>query len=98
MAEEMDELVIDSPELSAFLTSVGDRVRNIREFRGLSRRELGEAIGLRGNSANTGVYALEVQGGATRIDTIFKVARVLGVKPGFLLDGGDLRIEQVKTF
>ena len=98
MAEEMDNLTSDSPDLSAFLIAVGERVRNVREFRGLTRRELGEAIGLQGNSANTGIYALEVQGGATRIDTIFKVARVLNVKPGFLLDGGDLRIEQVKTF
>ena len=98
MAEEIEDVVFDGPEVSAFRSGVGDRIRNIREFRGLSRRELGEAIGLRGNSAGTGVYALEMHGGATRIDTIFKVAMVLGVSPGFLLDGGDLRIEQVKTF
>jgi len=87
-----------SDELPVFLASVGDRIRKLREFRGMSRAELGEAIGLSGPSANTGIYALENNGNATRADTLFKVARVLGVSPGFLLDGGELRIEQTKAF
>jgi DNA-binding XRE family transcriptional regulator len=87
-----------SEELPVFLASVGDRIRKLREFRGMTRAELGEAIGLSGASANTGIYALENNGNATRADTLFKVARVLGVSPGFLLDGGEIKIAQVKAF
>jgi transcriptional regulator with XRE-family HTH domain len=85
-------------DVETFLSSVGKRIQNLREFRGLSRREFGEALGLQGNSAGTGVYALEVGGAATRIDTIYKAAKVLDVTPGFLLDGGDLHISHTKAF
>ena len=102
MSQEIDDTGSNTPEVTHLLTDfqmeVWKRIQNIREFRGISRRELGEAIGLHGNSANTGIYAVEVSGAATRIDTIFKVAQVLGVTPGFLLDGGDLRIEHIKKF
>ena len=87
-----------SDELPVFLASVGDRIRKLREFHGMSRAELGEAIGLSGASANNGIYAVENNGNATRSDTLFKIARVLGVSPGFLLDGGELRIEHTKSF
>jgi hypothetical protein len=53
---------------------------------------------LSGASANNGIYAVENNGNATRSDTLFKIARVLGVSPGFLLDGGELRIEHTKSF
>jgi ribosome-binding protein aMBF1 (putative translation factor) len=85
-------------DVRVFLASVGDRIRKLREFRGMSRAELGEAIGLSGASANNGIYALENNGAATRADTIYKVARVLGVSPGFLLDGGEIKVEQKKAF
>lgn len=85
-------------DVDVFLKSVGDRIRKLREFRGLTRAELGEAIGLSGASANTGVYALENNGAATRADTLYKVARVLGVSPGFLLDGGEIKVEHKKAF
>jgi transcriptional regulator with XRE-family HTH domain len=91
MSEEVNEV-------ESFLSGVGQRIQKIREFRGLTRKQLGEAIGLHGNSANTGVYAIEVGGAATRIDTVYKVAKILGVTPGFLLDGGDLQINRVETF
>lgn len=85
-------------EIPVFLVSVGDRIRKLREFRGLSRAELGEAIGLSGASANNGVYAIEMNGNATRADTLYKVARVLGVSPGFLLDGGEVKVSSSKSF
>ncbi len=85
-------------EVEEFVLGVGQRIQKIREFRGLTRKELGEALGLHGNSANTGVYAIEVGGAATRIDTVYKVAKILNVTPGFLLDGGDLQINRVETF
>jgi transcriptional regulator with XRE-family HTH domain len=85
-------------EVESFLSGVGQRIQKLREFRGMTRKEFGEALGLSGNSANTGVYALEVGGAATRIDTIYKSAKILNVTPGFLLDGGDLQINRVETF
>lgn len=82
-------------EVDAFTRKVGERIQQIREFRGMTRRAFGEAMGLKGESANTGIYALEVNGGATRLDTIYKAARILDVTPGFLLDGGELKVERV---
>lgn len=85
-------------DVEAFVLSVGTRIQKVREFRGLTRKELGHAIGLTGNSANTGVYAMEVAGNALRIDTIFKVAKALDVTPGFLLDGGEMKVFRTESF
>jgi len=82
-------------EVETFMQKVGERIQQVREFRGMTRRAFGEAMGLKGESANTGIYALEANGRGTRIDTIFKAARILDVSPGFLLDGGDLKVERV---
>ena len=73
MAEYTEE------EVDGFTKKVGERIQQVREFRGMTRRAFGEAMGLKGESANTGVYALEVNGGATRLDTIYKAARILDV-------------------
>ena len=86
------------PELAPFLAAVGQRIQKVREFRGMSRKEMGEALGLVGNSANTSVYAIEVNGGGTRISTIFRIACILDVSPGFLLDGGDLVVKRTERF
>jgi transcriptional regulator with XRE-family HTH domain len=96
MADEVQEAT--TPDMVAFSEAVAARIQRVREFRGLSRRELGEAIGLLGNSANTGVYALEVGGNAPRLGTIYKLAKALDVTPGFLLDGGELKIEKSSNF
>ena len=88
-----------TPELSAFLVAVGQRIQRVREFRKMSRTSLGEvALGLTGPSANTSVNAIETHGGGTRISTIYKIARVLEVSPGFLLDGGDLVVSRTERF
>jgi DNA-binding Xre family transcriptional regulator len=94
---------VDSAEagfegLPPFLTGVGHRIQKVREFRGMTRKELGERLGLIANSANTGVYALEVNGGGIRISTIYKLACILDVSPGFLLDGGDLVVKRTERF
>ncbi len=93
-----DEVKFEETEVNAFLATVGERIQKVREFRGLTRREFGEALGLKGNSASTGIYALETGGNATRLDTLYKSARILGVTPGFLLDGGELKVEKSSTF
>ncbi len=79
-------------ELEAFVLGVGTRIQRVREARGLSRRDLGIAIGLNEQSANPGVHGVETSGRATQIDTLYRIAKALGVSPGFLLDGGSLEI------
>lgn len=76
-----------------FLVNVGRRIQTIREVRGLTRRDLGLAIGMTEKSANPGVWSIETSARATQIDTLFKVAKVLEVTPGFLLDGGELVVK-----
>jgi transcriptional regulator with XRE-family HTH domain len=93
-----DEVQVQGSDVDAFLAAVGERIQKVREFRGMTRRDFGEALGLKGNSASTGVYALETGGSATRLDTIYKSAQILGVTPGFLLDGGELKIEKSSNF
>jgi len=84
-------------DIETFLKGVGGRIEAVREARGLTRRELGIAIGLGEPSASAGVYGVEMSGRATQIDTIFKIAKALDVTPGFLLDGGDLEIKRKVT-
>lgn len=79
-----------------FCAEVGRRIEKVREFRKMSRQELGEAIGLTGQSAVTGAYSLETSGRSLGIETIAKVAAALNVTPGFLLDGGEIRVEHVE--
>ncbi len=76
------------------VVTVGTRIERIRELRGLSRKEVGIAIGMAEKHASSGIYAVERNGNATQIDTIIKIAKVLDVKPGFLLDGGELTINR----
>ena len=79
-------------DLDTFLRQVGERIERVRTIRGLSRKELGLAIGSTEVSANPTINAIETRGQGTQIDTIFKIAAALGVTPGFLLDGGELTI------
>jgi hypothetical protein len=39
-----------------------------------------------------------MSGGGTRISTIYKIAAILDVSPGFLLDGGDLVVKRTERF
>jgi DNA-binding XRE family transcriptional regulator len=96
--DNTDTLDALDTELRQFLVAVGQRILKVREFRNMSRKELGEAIGSVGASANTTVYAIEMNGAGTRISTIYKIARVLDVSPGFLLDGGDLVVKRTERF
>lgn len=81
-------------DLDAFLKSVGERIQRIREEKGMTRKELGLAIGLTESSANAGIYGIETTGRAIQIDTIYGIAQAFGLSPGFLLDGGQLHIEK----
>jgi len=71
-----------------FLETVGKRLEKVRELRGLTREEVASKTGL----TYAGIYAAETKAHGTQIDTLFKIATALDVKPGFLLDGGTLTI------
>jgi transcriptional regulator with XRE-family HTH domain len=77
-----------STAVQLFLDTVGKRIEKVRELRGLTREEVANKTGL----TYAGIYAAETKGHGTQIDTLFKIASALEVKPGFLLDGGTLTI------
>lgn len=88
---------MSAEEIESFLRAVGERIQRIREEKGMTRRELGLAVGLAESSANAGIYNIETAGRATQIDTLYAIAGALGVTPGFLLDGGELHIAKTVT-
>jgi transcriptional regulator with XRE-family HTH domain len=69
---------------------VGQRLRAVREQRGLSQQALAERSGL------TGKFIGEVERGekSLSIDSLYHLASALGVKMGFL---GDVPIEKVAS-
>ena len=76
-------------EIKNFLTNVANRIEQVRELRGLSRQEVAKAAGL----TYAGMHAIETRAQGTQIDTLFRVAKALGVTPGLLLDGGTVTRE-----
>lgn len=77
-------------DIHEFLKAVGKRIEKIRELRGWTRNELASATG----TSYASIYSVERHGNGTQIDTIYKVAKALGVTPGALLDGGTLTVEK----
>jgi transcriptional regulator with XRE-family HTH domain len=80
-------------ETKNFLTNVANRIEQVRELRGLSRQEVATAAGL----TYAGMHAIETRAQGTQIDTLFRVAKALGVTPGLLLDGGTITREAEVT-
>ena len=76
-------------ETKNFLMTVARRIEQVRELRGLSRQEVAKAAGL----TYAGMHAMETRAQGTQIDTIYRVAKALGVTPGLLLDGGSVTRE-----
>ncbi|WP_431728648.1 helix-turn-helix domain-containing protein [Verrucosispora sp. TAA-831] len=65
------------------LLALGQRVRLLRAERGLTQRELAEAIGL----ARTSVTNLEAGRQEIGLPVLLRLAAALGVTPGVLVDG-----------
>jgi len=65
-------------------TTVGDRVRQVRELRGISQVELSRRAGLRPDAV--GSYERE-RSDKVDMQTIKRLARVLDIAPGWLLVG-----------
>lgn len=84
----MENVDNGNSSVQSFLDTVGKRMEKVRELRGLTREEVANKTGL----TYAGIYAAETKGHGTQIDTLFKIATALDVKPGFLLDGGTLTV------
>ena len=84
----MENVDNGNSSVQSFLDTVGKRMEKVRELRGLTREEVANKTGL----TYAGIYAAETKGHGTQIDTIYKIATALDVSPGFLLDGGTLRV------
>ena len=63
----------------------GQRLRRLREARGLSQRKLGELAGLSDHS----IYKAE-RGGNVRVENLLRLAETLGVSVLYLRDGVEL--------
>ncbi|MDR1564006.1 MAG: helix-turn-helix domain-containing protein [Oscillospiraceae bacterium] len=59
--------------------AVGDRIKRIRNFRGLTQKELGVALGYDDNTADVRVAQYESGTRTPKEDTLKKIAEVLGV-------------------
>ena len=64
------------------MDSVGERVRKLREERGLTQSELGDAIGVRQST----VSEIERGGNQPSILVLRKLSEHFKVNPGFFLD------------
>lgn len=84
----MENVDNGNSSVQSFLDTVGKRMEKVRELRGLTREEVANKTGL----TYAGIYAAETKGHGTQIDTLFKIATALDVRPGFLLDGGTLTV------
>ena len=73
-----------------FLKTVGTRVEKIRELRSMTRNDLAAMTG----TSYASIYSVERNAHGTQIDTIYKIAKALGVTPGALLDGTTLTVEK----
>ncbi len=63
--------------------SIGERVRTLREARGITQIGLGDAIGVRQSTIS------EIERGSNQpsVPVLYKLADYFGVKPGYFLDG-----------
>ena len=69
---------------------VGKRIRQIRQARGLTVKEVAQAMGIKREA----VYALESDKGSPRLDTIERAAIALGVCTANLLGASDIPSSQ----
>ena len=83
-------MLFRSNEVHDFLKTVGARIEKIRELRNMTRNDLAGATG----TSYASIYSVERHANGTQIDTIYKIAKALGVTPGALLDGVTLTVEK----
>lgn len=65
---------------------VGTRMRVLRLLRGLTHRDVGETIGLTGDTARTSIARHEAGTVVPSLARLCAIARAIGVNPGELID------------
>ena len=69
--------------------SFAARLKQARERSGISQKRLGEKIGLDPSVASTRINRYEQQTRQPQIDTVAKIAKVLGVSPSYFYEPND---------
>ncbi|NHF65970.1 helix-turn-helix domain-containing protein [Xanthomonas hortorum] len=64
---------------------VAARLRQARQLRGLSQREVGVRMGLDKDTASARISRYESESMAISLESLFELARALGVPPAYLL-------------
>ena len=70
---------------SAPRSVVAARLRQARQLRGLSQREVGVRMGLDKDTASARISRYESESMAVSLESLFKLARALDVPPAYLL-------------
>ena len=74
--------------------TTGDRIREVREARGMTQQELALACGYTSRST---INKIEKGAYETRLSTLQKIAKALNCDPDYLVFGGrDEMIEEIK--
>ena len=71
------------------LSKMGNRIRTLRKAQGLSQTKLAQKLGQ--NNPNT-ISIVENGKRMMSLRALLKIASVLGVPPGALLDGGNITV------
>lgn len=64
---------------------MADRLRQARQLRGLSQREVGVRMGLDKDTASARISRYESESMAISLDSLFELAHALNVPPAYLL-------------
>lgn len=77
---------------------IGDKIRKVRNFRGLTQKELGLAIGFDEKTADTRIAQYETDNRKPKDDLLMKIAEVLDVNFRYLYDPTAINAEDVMFF
>lgn len=77
---------------------IGDKIRKARNFRGITQKELGLAIGFDEKSADVRIAQYETDKRKPKEDLIKKIAQVLDVNFRYLYDPPKINAEDVMFF
>lgn len=71
------------------ILKLGHRIKILRDLHGITQLELGQKIG---HTNATSISTFETGTQSMSVRNLIKIASVLGVTPGALLDGGDVTV------
>lgn len=75
--------------------AIGDKIKSIRTLRGMTQKELGLSIGLPAKSADVRIAQYEIGARVPKENLVKKIAKVLCIKPEYLLASGSINKEDI---